>query len=85
MLQFTQQHLTLASGPLCFANFINLQQLMNKLYVLSNNQAVCFAQMHQSIFIEQNRKILKSIVTELIAPEEEESAQQEEQDLQKPA
>ena len=46
MLQFTQQHHTQGNGPLSFSNFINLQQLMNKQYALSNNQTACFAQMH---------------------------------------
>ena len=46
MLEFTQLHPVVTTKPLLFSNFINLQNLMNKQYVLSNNQMVCFAQMH---------------------------------------
>ena len=69
MLQFNHKNSIASPSPLCFSNFINLQNLMNKQYVLSNNQAICFAQMHQSFFIEQNRKILKNLVTEISGPE----------------
>ena len=48
----------------------------NKQYTLSQNQAMCFAQMQQSMFIGENQKLLKTYVLSLDSLKKEENVEE---------
>ena len=67
----TSQSISTAQQPdQCFAGYMVNQNLINRQYALSHNQTLVFAQQQQSMFIEQNRLILKNQVEEIYKEQE---------------